>query len=133
MERCLQRAGRVSNVSLRLNIFPFFAMKISNTIFPGQCRSVILGQKRWNFNWVLRTGQGNTFLNELKEIAKCKPFNGKKEETLKQVPSAEKPTLQPALRCRVVSRSSCPMRQRGYKFHALTLYGQGDPLLPPTH
>lgn len=83
-------------------------MKISNTLFPGQCCSVILGEKRWNFNWVLRKGQGNVFLNELKEIAKCKPFKGKKRETLKQVPSAENPTLQTALHCRDIPCSKLP-------------------------
>ena len=106
-------------------------MKISNTIFPGQCCSVLLGEKRQNFNQVPCKGQGNTFLNELKEIAKCKPFKGKKKETLKQVPYAEKNTLQRALYCKDTSRSSCSMRHRGCKFHALTLYSQGDPLLPP--
>lgn len=41
--------------------------------------------------------------------------------------------IPPYKHCKDTAHSSCPMRQRDGKFHALTLYSQGGPLLPPMH
>lgn len=105
--KCLPALERIS----------WFAMKISNTTFLSHYRSAMLGEKRWNFYWVLRIRQGRTILNELKMSS----ANLSKARGKRCLNKFHGQTTLPYTHCKDTSQSSCSTRQRGCKFHALPI------------